>query len=104
MGTTASDVIALAQNTKALSKEQLARILEVAPKMTETDLENLKKMILAVQEAEIKSMKNELEVRKKVGAHFLEWKTDKTRDALQIQEGATRREDSAQAESLIQNI
>lgn len=104
MGTTASEVIALAQNTKALSKEQLARILEVAPKMTLEDLEQLKQMILSVQQAEIKDMKAELEVRQKVGAAYQEWQADKSRNALKTQEGAVTKEDQAQAETLIQNI
>lgn len=104
MGPTASDVIALAQNTKALSKEQLAKILKLAPTMTGADLENLKKMILSVQEAEIKDMKTELELRQKVGSAYQEWKADKSRTALQTQEGAVVQEDHAQAEALIQNI
>jgi len=104
MGTTASDVIALAQHTKALSKEQLARILEVAPNMSAGDLEKLKQMILQVRAAEIKGMKTELALRQKVGAAYQEWQADKSRNALHTQEGAVSREDQAQAEALIQNI
>lgn len=104
MASTLDEVLSLAQNTKALSKEQLARILEVAPKMGPEDLEKLKAMILKIQSSEQGKMKKELEVRKKVAVHYLEWKSDKDRDALQTQEGASKREDSAQAEALIQNI
>lgn len=104
MGISAQDVITLAQNTKALSKEQLARILEVAPQMGPADLEKLKAMILKVQAAEVEDMKHELEIRKRAAAAYQEWQADKNRDALQTQEGASKREDHAQAESLIQNI
>lgn len=104
MGPTASDVIALAQNTKALTKEQLAKILELAPTMTGVDLENLKKMILSVQEAEVTKMKRDLEMYKKAAATYEEWKADTSRDALKTQEGAVAQEDQAQAESLLQNI
>ncbi|MFA6023931.1 MAG: hypothetical protein WC777_01810 [Candidatus Gracilibacteria bacterium] len=98
MGLSANDVIALAQETKALSKEQLERILEVAPTMSAADLEELKKMILAVQAAEIEGMKKELELRQKVAAAYSEWQADKARATLQTQEGAVAREDQAQFE------
>lgn len=104
MGPTASDVIALAQNTKALTKEQLAKILKLAPTMTSADLENLKKMILGVQEAEMKEMKRQLEVYKKAASAHEEWKADTSRNALKTQEGAVAQEDQAQAEALIQNL
>lgn len=104
MGPTASDVIALAQNTKALSKEQLARILELAPNSSSEDLEELKKLILEIQKAHMFGMKHELDVRQKAGAAYKEWQADKSRDALQTQEGAVSKEDHAQAETLIQNI
>ncbi len=104
MGITASDIITLAQNTKALSKEQLARILEVAPNGSSAELDELKKLILLVQETEMKGMKRELEIRKKVGSAYQEWQSDKSRTALQTQEGAVSKEDHAQAETLIQNI
>lgn len=104
MGPTASDIIALAQNTKALSKEQLARILELAPSSSPEDLEELKKLILEIQRAHISSMEHELEVRQKAGAAYKEWQADKSRDALKTQEGAVSKEDQAQAETLIQNI
>lgn len=104
MGPTASDIIALAQNTKALSKEQLARILELAPNSSSEDLEELKKLILEIQKAHMDGMKHELEVRQKAGAACKEWQADKSRDALKTQEGAVSKEDQAQAETLIQNI
>ncbi len=104
MGPTVSDVIALAQNTKALSKEQLARILELAPKMTEVDLEKLRQMITSIQASDLKKMERELAVRQKMNVHYMDWKSDKARNSLQTQEGAVQREDTAQAESLIQNI
>lgn len=102
--TTAADIITLAQNTKALSKEQLAKILKLAPTMTGADLENLKSMILSMQEAEVKEMKRQLEVYKKAASAHEEWKADKSREALKVQEGAVAQEDQAQAEALIQNI
>lgn len=104
MGTSASEIIALAQNTKALSKEQLARILAVAPTMTAGDLEKLKATIVSIQESEMAKMKKDLEIHQKVNAHYFDWKADKSRDALQTQEGAVQSEDTAQAEALIQNI
>ena len=104
MGITASDVITLAQNTKALTKEQLAKILELAPRMTALELEHLKTMLDSVQKAQVQDMQNELATRKNVGAAFEEWKADTSRDALQTQEGASKNEEHAQAEALIQNI
>ena len=104
MGLSAQDVISLAKNIKTLSKEQLTRILEVAPNMGPTDLEKLKHMIEAVRDAEIKDMKQELKLRQKVASAYKEWKSDKARNAIKTEEGAVKREDDAQAESLIQNI
>lgn len=104
MGTSASEIIALAQNTKALSKEQLARILKVAPTMTAEDLEKLRQMILTVRGEEVKSMKHKLETYQKAASVEHEWKADKVRDQRNTQEGAVKREDLAQAETLIQNI
>lgn len=101
MGITASDLITLAQNTKALSKEQLTRIMELAPKMTTEELESLKSTLSRVTE---EGAKKEIEISQKVASHYSEWKADTTRNALQVQEGAVRLEDTAQAESLIQNI
>lgn len=101
MGITASDVITLAQNTKALTKEQLAKILALAPRMTSEELEQLKATLSLVTEEKVKK---ELEVYKQVAAYHSEWKSDKSRSALQTQEGAVQLEDTAQAESLIQNI
>lgn len=104
MDSFAQNVITLAQNTKALSKEQLARILELAPKMDRAKLEDLKRMLDEIRAEELASMKRELELRKKVASAYEEWKADKTRNALKLEEGAVTREDSAQAESLIQNV
>lgn len=101
MGITASDVITLAQNTKALTKEQLAKILEMAPKMTSEELEGLKATLKTITEDRVKK---ELEVHKQVASYYSEWKADTSRAALQTQEGAVQLEDTAQAESLIQNI
>ena len=101
MGPTASDIIALAQNTKALSNEQLAKILELAPHMTTDELEALKTTISAVTEEKVRK---ELAVHKQVASIHSEWKADTSRVALQTQEGAVQLEDTAQAESLIQNI
>lgn len=101
MGITASDVITLAQNTKALTKEQLAKILELAPRMTAEELEGLKATLKTITEDRVKK---ELEVHKQVASYHSEWKADTSRAALQTQEGAVQLEDTAQAESLIQNI
>ncbi|OGJ45742.1 hypothetical protein A3J23_01390 [Candidatus Peregrinibacteria bacterium RIFCSPLOWO2_02_FULL_48_14] len=104
MTITAGQVIALAQNTKALSKEQLTRISDLAPFMNETDLGKLHQMIAAVQAAEVEDMKKELETRQKVGSAYQEWKADKFRGDLQVKEGSVKGQEAAHAESLIQNI
>jgi hypothetical protein len=104
MSTSAAEIIALAQNTKALTKEQLARILAAAPKMTGEELEKLKSMLTTIKMADLNDMKKKNEVYQKAAAVHLEWQSDKTRHALQVQEGAVQREDTAQAETLIQNL
>lgn len=104
MASTASEIIALAQSTKALSTAQLQKILELAPKMTGTDLENLKNMILAVQAAEMKTMKRELDVRQKANSACREWHADKARTQREANETVTQTADLAYAENLFPNI
>ena len=79
MGITTSDIITLAQNTKALSKEQLARILEVAPTMSAGELAQIKQMLLSLQEAELKDIKNEIAARENISIKYKEFKTNKDR-------------------------
>lgn len=104
MALSAQDIITLAQNTKALSKEQVARILEVAPQMGPADLEKLRAMILKVQAVQLEEMKKNLAVYQKANAAYSEWKADKNRADLKNQEGSVKRADLAQAETLIHNI
>lgn len=104
MASTASEIIELAKSTKALSKEQISKILELAPTMNAAELEKLKQMIISVREAEIKQMKAELEVRKKANASYLEWNADNDRKALQANEGVAAQADHATAESLFKTI
>ncbi len=104
MAVTADQVLALAQNTKALTKEQLARIGELAPTMSADELEKLNGLLTKVQESEIADMKRELEIRQKVGSAYQGWKADKSRNDLQKKEGAVKGQEVAHAESIIQNI
>lgn len=104
MAVTVDQVLALAQNTKALSKEQLVRISELAPKMSAEELVKLNGLIVKVQEAEIIDMKCELEIRQKVGSAYQEWKADKSRSDLQKKEGAVKGQEDAHAEALVTNI
>lgn len=90
MGITASDIIALAQNTKALSKEQLARILELAPTMTSADLENLKRMIENLRKSDLEAMQKELVARQNIGAKYKEFKSDQDRNKRTNAEEADR--------------
>lgn len=104
MAATASEIIALAQSTKALSTAQLQKILELAPKMGGADLESLKQMILAVQAADEKAMEEEIEIRSSVGARYKEFKADKARNEIQKNETASRLQEHEMASHLIQNL
>lgn len=103
MSITADEIINLAKNTKALSKEQLDRILKLAPDMDEEDLMRLKTVLLGSKdESERKS--NLEALGKKISMGYLEWNSDKNRKALQSQESESANEDSAQADALINKI
>lgn len=80
---TADSVLALAKSTKSLSEEQMTRIRDTLPFMNEKDLKMLQKMIEKVRSAEIKDMKRELELRKKLAAANAECKSDRTREKFQ---------------------
>jgi len=104
MAASLDDVIALAKSTQALPQEQLSRILALAPTMGAADLENLKAMILSVQEAEVKDMKDKIAIFKKASAAQAGWKAEKAHQALQAQESTQLNTDAAQAEALIHTI
>ena len=98
------EVLALAKSLKALRPDQLAHILEIAPKMGKEDLMKVKVSLENIQGAEVTGMKEELDVRKKAALAYHAWSAEKMRSALQIQEGAAQRTDEAKADALIQNI
>ncbi len=104
MATSASEIITLAQNTKALSKEQLERIVHLAPGMSQADLEKVKTTLEKLQSKTKENQESELLVRKQVASKYMEWKSDKSRTDLQTQEAPSQKNDSAQAEALIQTI
>ena len=58
MAVTADEVITLAKNTAALKPEQLEKILKFAPKMGQTDLDNVHKLVTDVKKAEEGVKKN----------------------------------------------
>ena len=97
MALTAEAVLALSQNTKALSKEQLARIGELAPEMTEEEFENLKGVLEKTQ----KELENAKEVLKQVGALQKEYLIDQEREKNQSTEAVERVQDSQKADKLI---
>lgn len=101
---TLDEVIALAKETKALNEAQLARILELAPSMSAGDLENLKSMILNIQNEEIKEMKRKIEIFKTASAYQKEWVADTAREKLQNIENDDHRQSSQMADNLINNL
>lgn len=104
MAATASEIIALAQSTKALSTAQLQKILDLAPKMSEAELMQVKTMLQAVQAEDEKALKEEIEIRSSVGARYKEFKADKARNELQKNETASRLQENEMASHLIQNL
>lgn len=101
---TLDEVLSLAKATKALSEAQLARILELAPKMSSADLEQLKATILNVQKEEIKEMKRKIEIFKTASAYQKEWVADTAREKLATIENDDHRQSMQTADNLINNL
>lgn len=107
MKPSASIIIALAQNTKALSKEQLARILDLAPEMSENDLEKLRQVLGKVKEAEtedLKHVQHALNIYKEVAARAEEWKADQARQKRQDEESKDTLISTEEADHLLHNL
>jgi len=94
----------LARETEALSESQLTRILELAPRMSAGDLEQLKTTLLNIQNEEIKEMKRKLEIFKTASAYQEEWKADSAREKLQTVENDDHRQATKTADNLIHNL
>jgi hypothetical protein len=104
MATTLNEVIALAKETKAVTEVQLKRILELAPTMSAADLENLKSMLIKIQNEEIKEMKRKLEIYQTAAAAEEEWRADTARAKLATVENDDHRQSLQTADNLINNI
>ncbi len=100
MAATLDEVLTLAKSTHALSQEQLSRILALAPSMGVTDLERMKSMLMGVQEAEVKDMKEKITAHEKL-AFFA---AGQVRDEREKAETAEQLKDRSQADHLISNI
>lgn len=97
------EVLELAKTVEALTDVQRQKILKLAPTMKETDLQNLKKLILDVKNS-FDGAKHELDVRQKVASKFKQYKKVKAIGELHDQENKAQAEDSATAEQLINNL
>jgi hypothetical protein len=104
MAATLDEVLDLAKSSHSLSEEQLSRILVLAPDMGPEDLEKLKSMLTGLQEAEIKDMKNELEMRKKVAGAQHAWESKNARHALEEQESVSQIDDAASADAALHSL
>lgn len=104
MAATLDEVLTLAKSSHALSQEQLSRILALAPTMGEADLEKMKSMLMGVQEAEVKDMKAELDMRKKVASLEQQWQTNQTLQTLHSKESSSQEKDEALAEATLKTL
>jgi hypothetical protein len=103
MATLLEEVIDLANTVTALNAEQKERILKVAPTLSESDLENLKKMITDVRDS-FDSAKHEIEIREEVASKFKIYTKEKKVEELHETEAKEQSEDVANAETLLNNI
>ncbi len=104
MTVTAQDIITLAQNTKALSEEQIGLIMAIAPDLGEEQLLVIKEKLEKIQEEELNMLKGEVHVLKKAASLQQEFLADKARTKRETAESSSREEEAEVAESLISNL
>lgn len=104
MAITAQDIISLAQNTKALSEEQIGLIMAIAPDLGEEQLLVLKEKLEKIQEEELKVMKERVEILQEAASKQEEYMADKARTKREGAESSSREGELAEAESLIKTI
>ncbi len=98
------EVLALAKGLKALRPDQLAHILEFAPKMGEEDLMKVKASLEKVQAAQKKDLAAKTEVLKSAAAAHQGWEADKARTALKAEESTENQSAQASAEQLLSTL
>ena len=100
MAVTANDVLTLAKSTKSLPQEQIARIEQMIPKMSQKELEQLFEMLQGLQEEEIQHMEKELELWNEVGQKMKGYKREDRKE----KEATDREGESAELDTLIDKL
>lgn len=101
---TLEEVLALAKSLKVLRPDQLAHILEIAPKMGETDLVKVKESLLKIKTTHEKEMKEKMEVLHSASAVHKGWEAGKVRVSLEAKESQDQSSQVATAEALLQTL
>lgn len=104
MALTAQDIVSLAQNTKALSQEQMGLIMALAPDLNVEQLEVLKSKLETIQAEELNLMKERVEVLQEAASKQSEFVSDQARTKREAEESHSQEEDAANAESLIETL
>ena len=98
------EVLTLARDLKVLRQDQLARILELAPKMDEAGLAKLKGQLEKIKDVQMKDLQKKTAVLKQAASAHKEWEADKARTALQTAEASDSAHSQETAEGLLSTL